>query len=207
MNKNFFDAHTLSVSEYINLLFEATANGVLSIPRYEDNSIEQGPDYIDSFVMNWNENNIDGIIIAAEKLISDIKTIASMTEESEDGYVADVDGNDKLYAVWKMFISSMDDANIDREKFNDICERMDGDNLTDEEWEYYDSVITKRTENASKRLGRKVYCYNAIIRAQRLYKLILLGAPEVVINNEANMFAEAFVINTFAERKIRDKND
>lgn len=50
---------------------------------------------------------------------------------------------------------------------------------------------------AEERVGQSPAAYDVIIRARRLCRLMALEAPEIIVQNEANLFAQALVIHTY----------
>ena len=134
----------------------------------------------------------------------------------------------ELYEIWNTYIRTFDTPGFALEKIRNIDERLeviaaaqevamrfsDGKELskydkeflqnglnteiTEEESKYWDKYHALREEQSEKRVGNNVYAYDTVIFAMRLCRLINLGAPEVIINNEARRFAEMFVLHEYA---------
>ena len=49
--------------------------------------------------------------------------------------------------------------------------------------------------DANHRIGNGIAAYDVVIRAKRLCRLMSLKAPEIIINNEANLLAQAIAIH------------
>lgn len=45
---------------------------------------------------------------------------------------------------------------------------------------------------AQKRVGSNIAAYNVVIRALRVYLLITVGAPKIILNNETNLLAQGY---------------
>lgn len=63
-------------------------------------------------------------------------------------------------------------------------------------YERYRDAIHADAEN---RVGNNVAAYDVVIRAKRLCKLMALKAPKIIVNNEANLFAQALVIHIYCK--------
>lgn len=53
--------------------------------------------------------------------------------------------------------------------------------------------------DAERRVGENVAAYDVVIRAKRLCRLLALGAPKIIVDSEANLFAQAMVIHTYCK--------
>ncbi len=207
MNKKFFDAHSMSISEYIDLLFTETKNNILHIPRFDENDLSDDPDYTEDFIMNWDRSKADKAIGIINLLVSSIKRCAEIKKTNENNFLIEIEKDDNAHFVWEKYIKTLDTEPVDYDKINDIIERKDGGDLTNEEWEYYDRIMSDRAANAQFRVGGKVYAYKYAVTCQRLFKLYLLNAPAIVIHNEIISLAEAVAINNYAVSSYQDEID
>ncbi len=64
---------------------------------------------------------------------------------------------------------------------------------------YIRGLGSMNPSEAEKRVGNNLAAYDVVIRAQRLYKLLSLEAPQIIINHEANLLAQAMVIHNYAK--------
>ncbi len=216
MNEKLENANNLSVPEYIKLLFECTEDGILEVPYLDYITLEESTEKVK---ICWSRDDADSIIDKAQKLISDIKEIASKTVKADDGYYDRyIDDFPELCAVFDKYLLTLDGDDVDYERFFDIgqqieIELMDNETeseaqtdddeeiepLTDEDYEYYEKVISGRINAAEKRIGGKVYFYDVVVRSQRLYHLLLLGAPKIIVENEERCLAEALALNAYGD--------
>lgn len=67
--------------------------------------------------------------------------------------------------------------------------------LRDFESEDNDAICAE----AEARLGKSPAAYDVIIRARRLCRLMSLEAPEIILQGEANLFAQALVIHGYCK--------
>lgn len=134
----------------------------------------------------------------------------------------------ELYSVWNAYVSRFDIEPFDFEKIMDISDRFEyialtqeiahrlskGEKLNQYELEILEENLkTDVSEDEEKyigeyhkliekqsgeRIGGNFFAYETILFAQRVCRLIYLGAPEVIINNESRRFAESFVLHEYA---------
>lgn len=69
--------------------------------------------------------------------------------------------------------------------------------VTFEEEEYYHKYISAIYAQAQARIGGKICAYDVIIRSRRLYRLILLNAPYVVVFREVKQLVAAMLLNRY----------
>ena len=91
------------------------------------------------------------------------------------------------------------------EKYDSLNSSLDEnrDLLSDTQLKVWNTYIqglgTMNTSEAQKRIGNNVAAYDVVIRAQRVYKLMSMDAPKIIITNEAKLLAQAMVIHDYAE--------
>lgn len=137
-------------------------------------------------------------------------------------------GHGELYEIWNTYIRPFDTPGFDLGKIKDVDERIEtialaeevaerfskGEKLSeydreflqeglntdipDEENKYWNQYHALREEQSEQRIGKNVYAYDTIVFAQRLCRLINLGALDIIIGNEAIKFAEMFVLHEYA---------
>ena len=133
-----------------------------------------------------------------------------------------------LFNIWETFVKSPYPQDMDYMKFYDISEKVEqialreaGKNDAEfapgsatvpfelsenseeptvslEELKYYHEYIDRVHEEAKRRLGGKYAQYDQIIRASRLCKLVAQDAPRAVIDNEARLFTQAWIVGRYA---------
>lgn len=155
----------------------------LDIPEwpYDEYGDDYDPDQIIGFTMNnWSKGDCDRVKAEYLQLIDSIKAIAS------------VDGIGETYEENKRILGKEL-----LEVWNTYIRRLDGDETSTS---YADDV--KR--DAEERLGKRVAAYDEIIRVRRVFALMTLNAPDIIIKIESQLLAQAMVINRFAKGRIRE---
>lgn len=139
------------------------------------------PHQIIGFAMNnWSKDDRDRVKAEYLQLIDSIKAIASVGEICETYEENEHILGKELLEVWNTYIR-----------------RLDGD----EDSPSYGADIRR---DAEERLGKRVAAYEEIIRARRVFVLMTLDAPDIIIKIESQLLAQAMVINRFAKGRIRE---
>lgn len=137
-------------------------------------------------------------------------------------------GETNQYQIWQTYVRPYDMGGMSFHRIFDIDDRLesialaqdiamryaDGKKLkdyereyleehlnvevTEEEEEYYSEYHRLRIKQSEERVGKNFYAYETVLFAIRLCRLIELGAPDVIMNNEALRFAEMFVLHEYA---------
>ena len=220
---------TLTPAESIISMFDHTdKSGVLYIPEwpYDDNSDNKERFY--KCKMNWNEVDLDDALWYYESYFNTIKKISKKYDTIRSSAdVESLPETQKKF--WNTYIRDFETGDIDVELVMDIAERMEtinmiratavkinsGIEVSKEELDYYNeyknTVVSEDEQSlyeryrdaihadAENRVGNNVAAYDMVIRAKRLCKLMALKAPEIIINNEANLFAQALVVHIYCK--------
>ena len=220
---------TLTPAESIISMFEHTDdNGTLYIPEwpYDNNYDEKERFY--KCTMNWNEVDLDDALWYYECDFNALKSIAEKRESISSDAAVDTLSAD-LQKVWNTYIRDFEISDIDMDLIMDISDRMEtiaminstaekissGIDVSKEEMSFYndykDTAVSEEEEalyniyreaihaDAERRVGKNVAAYDVVIRAKRLCRLLALGAPKIIVDNEANLFAQAMVIHTYCK--------
>ncbi len=113
MNENFFNSNSLTPAEYIKLMFEATNEGILHIPRFEKNAQKEPPDRIEAFIMNWNEDDMRDIISKTEQLIEEIRYIAKTEEYTLNKDGSEIYRDTAKQAIYDKYIAHLHSKDLD----------------------------------------------------------------------------------------------
>ena len=155
----------------------------LDIPEwpYDEYGDDYDPNQIISFTMNnWSKDDRDRVKAEYLQLIDSIEAIASA-----DGIGETYEENERVLGKDLL------------EAWNTYIRRLDGD----EDSPSYGADVRR---DAEKRLGKRVAAYDEIIRARRVFALMTLNAPDIIIKIESQLLAQAMVINRFAKGRIRE---
>lgn len=156
----------------------------LDIPEwpYDEYDDDYDPKQIISFTMNnWSKDDRDRVKAEYLQLIDSIKAIASV-----DGIGETYEENERILGKELL------------EVWNTYIRRLDGD----EDSPSYGADVRR---DAEKRLGKRVAAYDEIIRVRRVFALMTLNAPDIIIKIESQLLAQAMVINRFAKGRIRER--
>ena len=196
-------------------------------PNDTDDINEETTAWLDC-VMTWDAGGRNNLIAAYEELFAALKTIADVsdrlgeTREENEGILSG-----KLLDVWDTYIRPFDLGDIDYDTVMDIEERMESAKLaadlaglfedvasengedifwsgeeesgvTAEEEALYDQYVAAAHADAERRLDKALAAYDVIIRAKRVCKLMALNAPDIILNSEAKLLAQALAVNACA---------
>lgn len=227
MNKilafNADDAYTaLTPEECIDAMFAHTdAEGNLAIPKwpYDGNGEaessshgEHGEYYL--MKMNWNKERKKSVTDDFEALFNALEIIASKWEKLSKTLEKNKEILSKeLLAIWNTYVRPFDIGALDMNRIDEIWnkkemiafsdddkiseEKNENFAITDEEERLWQEYIDTIHRDAESRLERKIAAYDVIVRARRTCRLMSLKAPDVVVNNEAKLLAQAMVLNRF----------
>lgn len=164
-----------------NMFDNTDEKGVLIIKGWnvDPEETNSNPRFYKCF-MNWKWEDMDSIAEEATLLCGILETIGRYCAENgldincEPDFEAVFDEEDaeEYREVWEMFFGGYDFDSIGEDKLKELAEQ---------------------------RLGRTVNAYNVFMRARRLVRLIMLGAPEFIINNERYELVRAIVLNCACE--------
>ena len=165
-------------SFYIKAMFEHTdADGKVYIPLWPstdpDDPLNEDDGYLE-IEMTWKtKKECKAAEDAFKDLMESLQRIASVYDKLGKTIKKNATIlSEKDLATWKTYLRP-------------IKTEMDMG------FEYYDE--------GEKRLGRRLASVQVIERAWRTCRLISLGAPDIVINNEAGILAQALAVNMFGK--------
>lgn len=204
-------------------------DGVLYIPGwpYDNNYDEEESFY--KCKMNWNKADAEkavadfGALYEALEAIAkipdyrepdfDVKSLPSDLQPVWNTYIRDFETDDSFDMDLIMDISDRlgTVAMIDY-----IARKMEmGSDVSEEEYSLYndckDTSVSESEEalldeyldaihyEAAQRVGVSEVAYDVVIRAKRLCRLLSLGAPAIILRNEASLLAQAMVIRNYCE--------
>lgn len=199
MKKSYYTNENLAPADCISAMYDNTnEDGILFIPSWPYDDIEGDMFY--RCQMNWNECDCDKTIRDLNIIFDNLRKIAELTKELDDCTEIENILSPELTDVWNTYIRGYEPEDFDRNAIIEISEKIDsGEEITDEEallyHEYDDAIITE----CERRIGSSVCAFEVIYRAKRLYKLLCLEAPDVVVQHEARLLAESIVLHHYAD--------
>ena len=219
----------ISAEDAIFSMFDHTDdNGILYIPEWPRENNRDDKERFYKCLMNWDELYRDLAIGYYQLLYNRLKEIAEKWDAISSGSAAEI-LPEKLFEVWDTYIRDFETGNINTERIADISDRYEIISLVDHiknklsanaelskdelsfYSEYKDTSVSEEENalyaeykdaiyaDAKKRVGDNIAAYDVVIRARRLCKLMSLGAPAVIIENEAVFLAQAIVIHSYCK--------
>ena len=161
-------------SFYIKAMYEHTdAAGKVYIPLWPIGESVEPQGYL-KIEMTWKtKKDCKAAEDAFKDLMESLKRIASVHDKLGNTIKKNAEIlSEKDLAVWKTYIRPIKV-------------------ILDEMSDYYDA--------GEKRLGRRLASIQVLNRARRTCRLMELGAPDIIVNNEAGILAQTLAVNMFGK--------
>ncbi len=211
----------------INMFDHTDEDGILFIPKwpYDNNYDEEEPFY--KCKMNWNRTDAEKAVADFEALYEALEAIAKIPDHREpdfdvkslpsdlqtiwNTYLRDFDAYDSfdmdLIADISDRLETIAEINAIAQKLEESKDVFTEDyyyyneykktSVSESERTLYDEYRDALYEEAAQRVGDNVAAYDVVIRAKRLCRLFSLGAPEIIIKNEASLLAQAMIMHNY----------
>ena len=213
--KNYFSAalHSeLTPSDCIRAMQADTCDGVLNFPKWDADE-----DCTDYYVckVNWNADDAEKVVAEYEQLRAALAEIAACYT-TEDNWLAKnvaVQADPRLSALWDVYLRPFETEAFDDDRISDIQEGLENADMSEaereeigltdfeaptaEDLEYYDRYCAAIFADCAKRLSGSVCTYETVIRAKRLTRLMILSAPQIILDYEASMLAAAMALRAY----------
>lgn len=177
---------SVSGADYIRAMFANTKED-MSL-TFEEEGKENTTCYMD-----WKEADMEEIVARFEKLLS---ALTRLGQEHDRWETSTEDMPEDLLAVWNTYIVPYPDHGMDENQLFDISMKKElGEPLTQEEKRMLEKKYAWLAKHAETRLPyvRRTPLF-VIQRARRYEKLVALGAPAMVTQNEARYLAEELAL-------------
>ncbi len=155
------------------------------------------------YTLHWDRSDCDSAKASVGKMVRIIRknAVNSSMPRSMEKF---------LYPLQPDYSFLVETGFISRDELEDIpfCEEiMDGIEtkkelekaLSDAESKAHDLYLEALSKAADARIGKGLYSRELIQFTRRLYRLIELGAPRIIIDNEARNLAQAYVYHKYGE--------
>ena len=196
---------SLTPEELIGSMFRnTTPDGFLICQDPFTSIMHPNPIYsLKKFKMKWTEADCDAVKTKCTRLIAEIKACIGKDEFSEDiaPYLAPL-SIDCSFLVELGFLEEceltyprvIDDAIDDI-----VCTiEIRPEEATPQQEAAFDRYIDALDAEADRRVGKSMFSYDLIQTAMRLFDLIDMSAPKVVVDESIRCFAAALVIHDYA---------
>lgn len=172
--------------------------------------------------------DIKNLCCSLKKLADTVPIDISLNQNEHDISQYGIIDDTELYKIWDCYIRPLEFKDASNEKIDDIQDRFEtieylkelfskysnGSSLSPEEQEFVKQFVnTSVTEEeidllnrysrfvkqeADSRLGSSKFSYDLLIHAARTYKLFILNAPKILIENEIKQLAIAMVLHRYS---------
>ena len=173
-----------SAHDYIRDLYEKTLDGSLEF-RYRDDTDEG---CIETYSMTWSRQDMEALAEEFETLRRQLDRIAA-GDRSED-----------LAQIRNTYVRPYGEPPFDKAKLEAVLDKVEfAQYRSDAEQDLYEQYVQWRQAQASSRLEDRGCNADALIcHARRYTRLMELGAPAAVVENEARGMARALVLYRWA---------
>ncbi|MBR5767377.1 MAG: hypothetical protein IKX86_01690 [Clostridia bacterium] len=188
----------LSPAGVVNAMFEHTdGEGRLVIPAWPYDFVDHvgcpGDDagkLMECF-MTWDAAGCDAVLNKFDALCAALRELAKEDGEPLFGELLD---------VWNVYVRGLAESAVANAEVSAVIDAVWDDErpLTAEEQAVYDGYVDAMYSDAESRIGG-LAAYDVIVRAQRLWFLMRLKAPESVVNDEAKLLAQALAVNMYGK--------
>ena len=211
----------------MDMLEHTDEKGILFIPGWPyDNNYEEEESFY-KCKMSWNKADAEKAVADFDALYEALEAIAKIPDYREPDFdVASLPSDLQLVWNTYLRDFETDDS-FDMDLIMDISDRLEtvafvdsiarkiekGSDVSEEEYSLYndckDTSVSESEEalldeyldaihyEAAQRVGVSEVAYDVVVRAQRLCRLLSLGAPEIILRNEANLLAQAMAIHKY----------
>ena len=190
-------------ADFARALYDATdRDGNLCVPEkflYPDYGDEEEDetedDFFYTFQMTWDRDDLERLISEYQSLYAALYEISQELKDDEcedmiddETYVRDALDDSALFEVWHTYVAEpwRSEFSVDEcaTLYTASMKELVHEEMTAEEARLSERFNARRAEESAKRLGGSHFSYEVRLRARRLYRLLSLGAPEIVIDAE-----------------------
>lgn len=201
MNTNFAKNTYLASIDYVTSLFAATGrDGALRMPK-NFGTDEERDDEFDIFKMSWNRDDLNLLLSEFQELYAGLSEIAKVYDKLDNNpkLVRDTLDNPVLFDIWHLYLQRPQWYG-EEERMLDVALKKEAqaEELSAEEERLLEKYRAEELRESVKNLGGNRFAYDVHMHALRLCKLMSLGAPEIVIQNEARALIACMALKDYA---------
>ena len=201
MNMNFAKNTYLASIDYVTSLFAATdRDGALRMPKNFGTDEEQDDEF-DIFKMSWNRDDLNMLLSEFQELYAGLSEIAKVYDKLDNNpkLVRDALDNPVLFDIWHLYLQRPQWYG-EEERMLDAALKKEAqaEELSAEEERLLEKYRGEELRVSVKNLGGNRFAYDVHMHALRLCKLMSLGAPEIVIQNEARALIACMALKDYA---------
>lgn len=201
MNMNFAKNTYLASIDYVTSLFAATdRDGALRMPKNFGTDEEQDDEF-DIFKMSWNRDDLNMLLSEFQELYAGLSEIAKVYDKLDNNpeLVRDALDNPVLFDIWQLYLQRPQWYG-EEERMLDVALKKEAqaEELSAEEERLLEKYHSEELLESVKNLGGNFFAYDVHMHSLRLCKLMNLGAPEIVIQNEARVLIACMALKDYA---------
>ena len=201
MNTNFAKNTYLASIDYVTSLFAATGrDGALHMPK-NFGTDEERDDEFDIFKMSWSRDDLNLLLSEFQELYAGLSEIAKVYDKLDNNpeLVRDALDNPVLFDIWHLYLQRPQWYG-EEERMLDVALKKEAqaEELSAEEERLLEKYRGEELRVSVKNLGGNRFAYDVHMHALRLCKLMSLGAPEIVIQNEARALIACMALKDYA---------
>lgn len=201
MNTNFAKNTYLASIDYVTSLFAATGrDGALRLPK-NFGTDEERDDEFDIFKMSWSRDDLNLLLSEFQELYAGLSEIAKVYDKLDNNpkLVRDTLDNPVLFDIWHLYLQRPQWYG-EEERMLDVALKKEAqaEELSAEEERLLEKYRSEELRESVKNLGGNRFAYDVHMHALRLCKLMSLGAPEIVIQNEARALIACMALKDYA---------
>ena len=201
MNTNFAKNTYLASIDYVTSLFAATGrDGALRMPK-NFGTDEERDDEFDIFKMSWSRDDLSLLLSEFQELYAGLSEIAKVYDKLDNNpkLVRDTLDNPVLFDIWHLYLQRPQWYG-EEERMLDVALKKEAqaEELSAEEEKLLEKYRAEELRESVKNLGGNRFAYDVHMHALRLCKLMSLGAPEIVIQNEARALIACMALKDYA---------
>lgn len=201
MNTNFAKNTYLASIDYVTSLFAATdRDGALRMPK-NFGTDEERDDEFDIFKMSWSRDDLNLLLSEFQELYAGLSEIAKVYDKLDNNpkLVRDALDNPVLFDIWHLYLQRPQWYG-EEERMLDVALKKEAqaEELSAEEERLLEKYRGEELRVSVKNLGGNRFAYDVHMHALRLCKLMSLGAPEIVIQNEARALIACMALKDYA---------
>jgi hypothetical protein len=177
--------------QYIRYLFDSCENNVLTVVRYDE---VNDPWHL-KHTMDWTAADVNKLVDAFRSFRAALDRLAMAHDMLLRSNAPETLLTVEDFDIWNTYVRPLEGFDVPQETMQELFERNMANDLNEEEQDTLERYYDWATELCRQRLcGKFRDSYYLINRARRYERLVSLGAPQIILENEARTMAEEFVI-------------
>ena len=201
MNMDFANTAHLTPIDFVRAMYKHTdCDGTLRLPE-NFGADDERDDKFDVFQMFWSRDDLNQLITEFSALYAELSAIAEVYDKLDDNeeHVGDLLDDPVLLDTWYFYLRRPQWYGAQERSLNIALEKeAQNEKLSAKEEKLLEKYRAEELEESVKNLGGNFFAYDVHMHSLRLCKLMNLGAPEIVIQNEARALIACMALKDYA---------